>query len=438
MNRPLFIHPLVVTAALSLLCSGSAWAQPTSALVYTNRVGDHENRFVVGPADTVSGGRYRLLPGEAIQFDRLTYERDVEFRDGRDNAPTIVRGWVYKGTDKTENSWRVIFGKEPNTIAGTYPVYYTHDAGPNFKRWLLPGGTRRAEGTLTDQIQAVLWANQLDADRLGLEPFDEQKQSPISVTLAWRAIEEELNELLNRHGTSLSSQSLLRGPDGRLHMNVRLEGDNAVEVADALGIRNNVELDVARELRTRMIVTTRQLAPQYLTNGRVDLRKVQGLLTELIGGRSEPLQPYNFSGQSRTQANGCEATSTPWQLLTCGDEYCQFWRIRFGFRIERKDDADQYELMTEFDIGECRADERQFGTTKVIWKTTSKDASEFDYLSSTVTSGPNEVMDAKNASIEIVRSIAPGYSVYDPLPTFSLKQILDQALTDYVAAIVTP
>ncbi len=436
MNRPLFIHPLVVTAALSLLCSGSAWAQPTSTLVYTNRVGDHENRFVIGPADTVSGGRYRLLPGEAIQFDRLTYERDVEFRDGRDNAPTIVRGWVYKGTDKTENSWRVIFGKEPNTIAGTYPVYYTHDAGPNFKRWLLPGGTRRAEGTLTDQIQAVLWANQLDADRLGLEPFDEQKQSPISVTLAWRAIEEELDALLNRYGTRLFSQSLLRGPDGRLHMNVRLEGDNAVEVADALGIRNNVELDVAIRLESRMILA-KQLAPQYRTNGRVDLQKVQRLLTELIRGRSEPLQAYNFSGQSRMQTNGCEATSTPWQLLTCGDEYCQFWRIRFGFLIERKDAAEQYKLTTEFDIGECRADERQFGTSKVIWKTTSKDASEFADLSSTAASEASQTV-AREASVQIVSSIAPGYSVYDPLATFSLKQIFDQAFADYVAAIVTP
>lgn len=437
MNRLPKTHRLAVAATLCLLLIGPAAAQPTSTLVYTNRVDDHENRFVIGPGDTVSGGRYKLLPGDSVQFDRLTYERDVEFSDGRDNAPPVVRGWVYKGTDKTENSWRIIFGKEQNAISGTYPVYYTQDAGPNFKRWLLPGGTRRSDGTLTDQILAVLWANQLDADRLGLQPFDEQKQSPVSVTLAWRAIEEELSALLERHGTFLSSQSLLRGPDGRLHMNVRLAGDNAVEVADALGIRNNVELDIAQQYQTRMILA-KQLAPQYQTNGRADLPKVQRLLTELIRGRSAPLLPYNLTSQSRTQANGCVATSTPWQLLTCGDEYCQFWRIRFGFRIERKQQTDFYELATEFDIGECRANERQFGTSKVIWKTTSKDASEFDYLSSTATANSVEAVEAATNSVGIVRSIAPGYSVYDPVPTFSLKQILDTAFNDYVDAIVSP
>jgi hypothetical protein len=408
--------------------------QPKDAIVYTNRVGDYENRFVIGPADMVSGCRYRLMPDDSVQFDRLTFVRDVEFPDGRDNSPAVVRGWEYKGTDKTENAWRIIFSKEEGAVPGTYPVYYSFETGGNFERWLLPGGTRRHEGTLADKIKAVVWANQLDVDRLGLRPFNERQQSPISVILAWRSIERELAELLNRFGTSISSQSLLRGPDGRLHMNVSLTGDRASNVAETLGIRNNVELDSPSltELRT---ISAKQISSLYLTNGRPDLNKVQGLLADLIRGRSEALMPYQFKVESKSLANGCFAISAPWQLLTCGDEYCQLWRIRFAFLIERKEGQERYQISTEFDIGECRVSERQFGDDKVIWRSTSKDASEFENLSAFVANGGEET-NTVTASVKVFRSIAPGYSVYNPMSSFSLKQTLDRAFADYVSAIV--
>jgi hypothetical protein len=415
---------------------GSLNAQPTTTLVYTNRVDNYENRFVIGPKDTVSGGRYKLLSGDSIQFDRLTFVRDVEFPDGRDNSPAVVRGWEYKGTDKTENSWRIIFGKEEGSVPGTYPVYYSLETNGNFKRWLLPGGTRRYEGNLKDEIKAVLWANQLDADRLGLTPFNEQQQSPITVTLAWQTIGKDLNSLLDRYGTQITAQSMLRGPNGLLHMNVVVSGDRVRDVEDSLAIRNNVDLKFKYEVRTKIVVINRSLSPKYLTNGRADKNKVRSLLTDLINGNSNILSGYKLTAVSQASERGCNATSAPWQPLACGDEYCQFWRIRLGFEVDSKNGKETYELKTEFDIGECRRDEQQFGDEKIVWKTSSKDASEFDYLKLQATAEPQEMMEPDPGFVRVVQSVAPGYSVYEPLPEFSLKNVLDRVLADYVQGIV--
>jgi hypothetical protein len=415
---------------------GSVSAQPTKTLVYTNRVDNYENRFVIGPKDFVSGGRYKLLSGDSIQFDRLTFVRDVEFPDGRDNSPAVVRGWEYKGTDKTENSWRIIFGKEEGTVPGVYPVYYSFETGGNFERWLLPGGTHRVEGNLKEEIKAVLWANQLDADRLGLKPFNEQQQSPMTVVLAWRTIGKDLNSLLDRYGTRIATQSMLRGPTGMLHMNVEVTGDRVQDVEDSLVIRNNVDLKFVDQLRTQIVVTNRSLAQRYLTNGRADKNKVNSLLTDLINGGSSVLSDYQFTAVSQVTERGCYAISAPWQLLTCGDEYCQFWRIRLGFEVESKGGGEVYELKTEFDIGECKRDEQQFGDDRIVWRTSSKDASEFRYLKLKATPEPQEMRIMEPGVFQVVRSVAPGYSVYEPLPGFSLKNVLDRVLADYVQGIV--
>jgi hypothetical protein len=133
-------------------------------------VGNFENRFVIGPTNVVAGGRYKLEPGGPTQFDRLTYEKDIEFRDERELPFQIVRGWVYRGTDKTENGWLIVFSKEPSAKTGTFPVYYVLRPGEDFRRWILPNGTGRYDGGLQDEISAVLWANQLDFNRLGGNP----------------------------------------------------------------------------------------------------------------------------------------------------------------------------------------------------------------------------------------------------------------------------
>lgn len=425
----------LIFIAIVLSSMGSVSAQPTKTLVYTNRVDNYENRFVIGPKDFVSGGRYKLLSGDSIQFDRLTFVRDVEFPDGRDNSPAVVRGWEYKGTDKTENSWRIIFGKEEGTVPGAYPVYYSFETGGNFERWLLPGGTHRVEGNLKDEIKAVLWANQLDADRLGLKPFNEQQQSPMTVVLAWRTIGEDLNSLLDRYGTRITTKSMLRGPTGMLHMNVEVTGDRARDVEDSLVIRNNVDLEFEYQTRTKIVVINRSLSQRYLTNGRADKNKVRSLLTDLIES-SRTLSDYKLTAVTQASERGCFATSAPWQLLTCGDDYCQFWRIRLGFEVERKDGREVYELKTEFDIGECKRDEQQFGDDKIVWRTSSKDASEFEYLKLQATAEPQEMMVPEPGFYRVVRSVAPGYSVYEPLPEFSLKNVLDRVLADYVQGIV--
>jgi hypothetical protein len=94
-------------------------------------------------------------------------------------------------------------------------------------------------------------------------------------------------------------------------------------------------------------------------------------------------------------------------------------------------------LSTEFDIGECRVDERQFGESRIVWQSSSKDAEEFEYLSSAAGKNEGDVV-AKVVHLKNARSLAPGYAVYDPVSSFSLKQLLDRAFIDYVNAIVTP
>jgi len=436
MNRTTALFCLSSLTVVSLANLGIAKSQPTSTLVYTNRVGNFENRFVIGPTNVVAGGRYKLEPGGPTQFDRLTYEKDIEFRDERELPFQIVRGWVYRGTDKTENGWLIVFSKEPSAKTGTFPVYYVLRPGEDFRRWILPNGTGRYDGGLQDEISAVLWANQLDFNRLGLKPFAERQQSPISVTLAWSEIQREMRDLLIRYGTQLESQALLRGPDGRLHMNVELAGSRARDVAEVMGISNNVPVDLKKSLRTRMI-QAKQISPQYLTQGRPDLKRISVLLSELIRGRSAALQSFKFDARQATQGNGCYATSTPWNPLMCGDQFCQFWRIRYDFRVERDGGREQYQLSTEFDIGECRVDERQFGESRIVWRSSSKDAEEFEYLSSAAGKNEGDVV-AKVVHLKNARSLAPGYAVYDPVSSFSLKQLLDRAFIDYVNAIVTP
>jgi hypothetical protein len=436
MNRSNAFCLTAALVALTLANLGTVKAQPTSTLVYTNRVGNFENRFVIGPTNMVAGGRYKLEPGGPTQFDRLTYQKDIEFNDERESPFQKVRGWVYRGSDKTENGWLIVFSKERSAKTGTFPVYYVLRPGEDFRRWLLPSGTRRFDGGLQDEISAVLWANQLDFNRLGLKPFSERQQSPISVTLAWSEIRKEMGDLLSRYGTRLESQALLRGPDGRLHMNVDLAGGRAQEVAEVMGIFNNVPVDFKQSLRTTMI-QAKQISPQYLTAGRPDVERIAVLLSELIRGRSAALQSFNFEATQSNQGNGCYATSTPWKLLMCGDQICQFWRIRYDFRVERQGGREQYQLSTEFDIGECRVDERQFGDSRIVWRSSSKDAEGFEYLSSAAGKSQGEVV-ANVVTLRNAQSRAPGYAVYDPMSSFSLKQLLDLAFNDYVKAIVAP
>ncbi len=412
-------------------CAISCFAQPATPLVYRNVVDGHENRFVVGgPNEITSGAKYKLKAGLPVQFDRLVYLRDVEFPDGRDNSPEIVRGWMYEGSDKSENTWRIIFGKDENTISGTYPVYYSLKKDDEFERWLIEGGTHREEATFKDEVLSVLWANQVDVDRLGLDPFDPSEQSPIAVSLAWSSIETELNQKLNRSGSSVSSQ-MVKLPNGKVQMDLHVLGAEREALFESLKFRNDIDVQVRFEQKTRAIVVS-EISPQFFTSDRVDYEKVADSISSLIRQDSPQLAGFGLRATKTFLTDKCFVSTTPWQEIGCDANYCQFWKMRFGFEKVIKDQKEAYQLSVVYDIGECTAKEKGRGEANIIHKYQSLDGNDFSSFSISLMR-EGQGLQSEGGLIVVPVAIPDGHSLYNPMETFYLKDLFTTTFSLYVS-----
>jgi hypothetical protein len=407
-------------------------AQPAKPIVYTNTVDGFQNRFLIGPKEATSGARYKLEANLPVQFDRLTYVRDVEFPDGRGNAPETVRGWMFEGTDKTENTWRIIFGKEENTIPGTFPIYYSFKKDGEFERWFTDGGTHREDANLVDEVQAILWANQVDVDRLGLEPFDPGKQSPIAVSLAWGSIKGELNRMLGRTGGSLTN-NMVKLPNGMVQMDLDVSGPDREALFESLSFRNDLDVQVRKAAVTKTIMITK-ISQQFFTSGNVDYKKVADNITSLVKVDSPELAKLGLRTTNAFLTNKCIVSTTPWQEFNCDENYCQFWKMRFGFERVIRNQEVSYELSIVYDIGECRTDEKNLGDTFVIHKYQSLDGDEFSSFSTRV---PREDVgtEARAIYVPIPSSMPDGHELYNPMESFDLKAIFSSAFDSYVSRL---
>jgi hypothetical protein len=407
-------------------------AQPATPIVYISTVDGFQNRFLIGPKEATSGARYKLKAGLPVQFDRLTYVRDVEFPDGRSNAPEIVRGWMYEGSDKSENTWRIIFGKEQNTIPGTFPIYYSFKKDGEFERWLIDGGTRREDANLVDEVQSILWANQVDIDRLGLEPFDPGKQSPIAVSLAWSSIKGDLNRMLGKTGSSLTN-NMVKLPNGKVQMDLNVSGPDRETLFESLRFRHDLDVQIQWEKTTRAVAIT-EISQQFFTSGNVDYGKVADNISSLVKIDSPELARLGLRTTKAFLTNKCIVSTTPWQEFNCDANYCQFWKMRFGFEKVIRDQKESYELSVVYDIGECRTEEKNLGETFVIHKYQSLDGDDFSSFSASM---PREGQGVIYATREIARpsSMPAGHSIYDPMESFNLKDMFNSTFNSYVSRI---
>ncbi len=426
------VFVLCLFASTSICMAERCNAQPAKPIVYTNTVDGFQNRFLIGPKEATSGARYKLEANLPVQFDRLTYVRDVEFPDGRGNAPETVRGWMFEGTDKTENTWRIIFGKEENTIPGTFPIYYSFKKDGEFERWFTDGGTHREDANLVDEVQSILWANQVDVDRLGLEPFDPGKQSPVAVSLAWGSINGELNRMLGRTGGSLTN-NMVKLPNGMVQMDLNVSGPDREALFESLNFRNDLDVQVRWETRTRALAITK-ISQQFFTSGNVDYKKVADNISSLVKIDSPELAKLGLRTTNAFLTNKCIVSTTPWQEFNCDGNYCQFWKIRFGFEKVIRNQEESYELSVVYDIGECRTEEKNLGDTFVIHKYQSLDGDEFSSLSTRV---PREGQGVATEIAKIARlsAIPDDHSIYDPMESFNLKEIFNSTFESYVSRI---
>jgi len=419
-------------ASTSICMAERCNAQPAKPIVYTNTVDGFQNRFLIGPKEATSGARYKLEANLPVQFDRLTYVRDVEFPDGRGNAPETVRGWMFEGTDKTENTWRIIFGKEENTIPGTFPIYYSFKKDGEFERWFTDGGTHREDANLVDEVQAILWANQVDVDRLGLEPFDPGKQSPIAVSLAWGSIKGELNRMLGRTGGSLTN-NMVKLPNGMVQMDLNVSGPDREALFESLNFRNDLDVQV-RQVATTENLRITKISQQFFTSGNVHYKKVADNISSLVKVDSPELAKLGLRTTNAFLTNKCIVSTTPWQEFNCDENYCQFWKMRFGFERVIRNQEESYELSIVYDIGECRTDEKNLGDTFVIHKYQSLDGDEFSNFSTRV---PREGVgtDARAIYVPITSSMPDGHELYHPMEAFNLEDIFQSTFRSYVSRI---
>lgn len=401
--------------------------QPDRVFVYENQIGEMQNKFLIGPEGVISGGTYILDSGEPVQFDRLTYIQDVEFDDGRDNSPARVRGWVYEGSDKSTNTWRIIFGKDENSIPGTYPIYYSFKQDGEFTRWLLTGGTTRREGTYSDEILATLWANQQDLSCLGLQPFDPQQLNPLIVDLAWRDIETDLASTLKRHDNEFKWH-LVRIPSGRLKVNLQVDGNSGDIILKTLKSSQNVKIDAYQAKTTKAIqYNASDLSAAYKTDGKASIQKISEGQMNFIN--SHPiLKDLGIIGEIESAPKGsARAITSPWQPLAQNEDICQFWRLEFGFQ-EKENDA--FKLSMDVQIGICKTSERELGDKYIRLTLKSANYDELIF-NRTLKPGNQMEMSTRSNSVIEMRSIPDGYELHRAVNDFSLRDALEKIFTDY-------
>lgn len=432
-------HVVLACFSLLLFHTSSVNAQgPDRALVYFNTVGTYQNTFVLSPQGLVSGARYRLLAdNEPTQFDRLTFVKSVEFADGRDSSPEIVRGWMYKGTDKTDNTWRIIFGKEKNRGADTYPIYYSLDGGEQFERWLTSPGTRRKDAGFSSQVHAVLWANQVDADRLGLQPFKISELDPLAPSLAWESVIPELKQLLlsTQGQGSWVGAGLVRLDGDRLLFRLSASDNCKQSLFDALRYRDVKMGKVVMQTRARTLTINELSKTRFFSSNAIDLNKVANGIGQVIETDAALLSQMSLMAEKRIGNRECKVLTRPWKELRCGQGYCQYWRLNFGFEVDRKDGIEHYKLSTVLDIGERRVDEPP--TDKyIVHKYTSKNTSMFDNFQVAVNrDGQNTVVQNETVAMivpVVVDGEVLGGQTADPLKSSSLSDVLNDGFQTFL------
>ena len=431
-------HSIASLLILFLYASVLNAQGPDRTLVYYNQVGDYQNMFVVAPPGQVSGARYRLLgDGEPTQFDRLTFVRSVEFRDGRNGSPEVVRGWMYKGTDKSDNAWRIIFGKERNRGANTYPVYYAFDDGRQFTRWLTTPGTRRGDARFSHQVHAVLWANQVDSDRLGLQPFSTEELDPLAPSLAWEAVLPELNQLLESiYGQDSSAETtLIKVDDGRLLFKLSASDNCRASLFETLRYRDVEIGNVVAEARTKTISIGEVSKSRFFTGNSIDLNKVANGIGEVIEADARLLSQLPLRAEKRISTKNCNVLTSPWQELRCGQGYCQYWRMNFGFEIIHEQGMERYKLSMVLDIGERRANEP--ATNKyILYKSTSRNDSRFDNFQVAMNrdgaSTAERIFTTTRVVPIVVNGEVRGGETVNPLESSSLRDILNDGFDEFL------
>jgi hypothetical protein len=334
-------------------------------------VGGYQNTFVLAPKGQVSGCRYKIkLDGRVsdVQLDRLTYVRDVEFADGRDESPPIVRGWLYRGSDKSSNSWELIFGKEQNTRPGTYSIYYRFPRSANFTRWKGTGNVRRKAIDFDSQVSAILWANQIQVDQLALHPFDPKETSPLVPSLIWAAISPELNSFLKTRDASITPR-LVKLQNGRLQYDLEFtplkDGGQPVEslLFNVLQNTDDIELTTIRESRTVTVVAS-EVAPEFLVNGRVQLDRVAASMRNTMERDALTLASLSLGTSQKIADNSCEVMTGRWSLLSKGNSRSYFWKIKLKFDI-LSSNPEKYKISSLVDVGHCPTNEISLGENRI-------------------------------------------------------------------------
>jgi hypothetical protein len=420
--------PVLVFIGLLTPCM----AQPPSPLVYSNTVDGHENRFVLSGQNEVSGASYVFEAGSPKQFDRLTFVKDVEFNDGRDNSPAVVRGWMYKGTDKSDVVWRIIFGKDENTIPGTYPIYYSSETGDQFRRWKVAGGTRRRNATLEDEVFAILWANQVDVDRLGLQPFSHSEQLPLTVTFAWNAISAELNSRLERENVSLG-WTLVTLPNGQFQVDLENYSNGETrELFRMLRVANDLDVRKTNTHLAQQLLAA-DLSREFFDDNKLNFSRIAEATRSFVRTGSPELRQFQLSTRETVLAGKCHSFTTPWQPMVQGAKYHQFWRMKFSLEAVTIDGAQQYSVVLLLSIGECPTPKVQFGEKFIVAKYESVDADAFSNLSIRAKQPDAAPMHyTKIVSSSQVIAIPQGVSLGDQMKGFNLKQLFDRTFDNYV------
>jgi len=327
--------------------------EPQQGVVFTNKVGGYQNRFVLCPKGQVSGSRYRIrIPvrknGQVVMknfddnLDRLTFVQDYQIKD-RQN---LLNGWLYRSSDKS-NSAEVFFSK--NQLGqGNYPIYYKLGGQSSFSRWQTDGGTQRREISFEDRVSAAVWANQVEVRQLGLNPFNPKQTHPIIVTGFWMGIEPDLNKLPELGGQLSYLPLVLKNGSYQIDLAVPHKTKQRLFTA----LRNSSDLPVGATLRatTKMVVNTQQLNQEILSVGKVDFSKVSKLMERTINVDAPKLASLNPGSNKQVSSDACIVAMEDWMPL-CGDANdVYFWKLKLRFKTL---DADQknFELACLVDIG---------------------------------------------------------------------------------------
>ena len=407
-----------------LLLSGAVcWAQPNQTYVYTNTIDGYQNRFVLPSGQDVAGARYMFEPDSPIQFDRLKYVREVSFKDGRDNAPPVVRGWVYRGTDKSDVVWHLLFGREQGGIPGTYPIYYSSAEGTQFTRWKVLGGTTRRQGNFEDEILAILWANQVDVDRLGLNAFSQRQQLPLTAQFAWDAIGSELNNRLRREKYTVAHR-LVTLPNGLYQVDLQTLGGNGNSLFSVLGVKN--DLDIKAKSYSKMLAASiGEFKPEFLRGNELDysaIRQATGLFIQ-----NGQLANFRLTTTKNNANNSSSCLTKPWQPLVQGDKFHQFWKLQFNVQ---KDQKGKYRIEQKLNIGDCKAAEARFGERYIVTKFSSQTTAGFDYsVNALTTPAGGAVM--TTVTRDVLTQAPNGVKIADPIEGLTLKPLFDNTFAAY-------